>query len=138
MQLANISLQLVVLLVIFVGWRLKKRGKFVWHGNLMLLAVFVVALMLISHMGPSLIGVEEDILTNISKVTPIIGFIHAVVGSGAIILGAWLVANWAYIQSSPNRYCASRKKRMRLILALWLTALLLGFMYYFFHSYSPA
>ena len=102
MQAVNIILQSVTLGLIFISWRLKKKGKFVWHGNLMLVAVFVVALMIISHMGPALIGVETDIVANLLNITPIIGLIHASIGIVAIVSGAWLVGNWAYVQAAPN------------------------------------
>ncbi len=137
MQLVNILVQLVALVLLFIGWQLKKRGKFVWHGDTMLVAVLLVVLLVISHMGPSLIGLAQDVSASFLNATQIVGLIHTVVGTVAIVLSAWLVANWAYVQSSSDRYCAARRKKMRTIAILWLAALAIGMTYYFFHSISP-
>ncbi|MCW4007045.1 MAG: hypothetical protein NWF04_10730 [Candidatus Bathyarchaeota archaeon] len=131
MAFANLLIQIGILLLLGLSLYLKKKKKFVWHGNVMLVAVLINGLMLISHMGPSLVyllRVEVPVLDLVA----IVGLFHGIVGAVAEFLGIWLVATWAFIQSETN-YCLKRTKLMRLILATWMVALALGFVYYLLH-----
>jgi len=104
---------------------------FVWHGNVMLVAVMINGLLLISHMGPSLIYLLREEIPVLDSVT-FVGLFHGIVGAVAEFLGIWLVGTWAYVQSE-TKYCIKRKKLMRIILAFWIVALGLGFLYYVLH-----
>ena len=55
MAFANLVIQIAILLLIGLSLLLKKKKKFVWHGNVMLVAVLINGVLLLSHMGPSLI-----------------------------------------------------------------------------------
>jgi hypothetical protein len=131
MAFANLVIQIIILLLISLSMLLKSKKKFVWHGNVMLLAILINGLLLVSHMGPSLIYLlraEIPVLDSIAFV----GLFHGIIGAVAEFLGIWLVGTWAYVQAE-TKYCVQRKKLMRIILAFWILALGLGFLYYLLH-----
>jgi hypothetical protein len=131
MAFANLVIQIAILLLIGLSLLLKRRKMFVWHGNVMLVAVMINGLMLISHMGPSLIYLLREEIPVLDSVA-FVGLFHGIVGAVAEFLGIWLVGTWAYVQSE-TKYCIKRKKLMRIILAFWIIALALGFLYYILH-----
>jgi uncharacterized membrane protein YozB (DUF420 family) len=128
MQYINIIVQISILLLLVLSLVLKKKRRYVWHGNIMLLAVFLNALLLISHMGPSLIYLPNEPLF-----VTILGIIHAGIGTVAEILGIWIAGTWAY-GHSETKYCATKRKIMRKTLILWLAALGLGLIFYLLHT----
>ena len=131
MALANLVIQIVVLLLIGLSLFLKKKKKFAWHGNVMLVAVLINGVLLVGHMGPSLIYLLR---AEIPALDPIafVGLFHGITGAVAEFLGIWLVGTWAYVQSEI-KYCMKRKKLMRVIFAFWVLALALGILYYLLH-----
>jgi hypothetical protein len=131
MAFANLIIQIAILLLIGLSLLLKKKKMFVWHGNVMLVAVLINGLLLISHMGPSLIYLLREEIPVLDPVA-FVGLFHGIVGAVAEFLGIWLVGTWAYVQSE-TKYCIKRKKLMRTILAFWTVALALGFLYYLLH-----
>ncbi len=54
-----------------------------------------------------------------------LGAIHAVAGISAFLLGVWLVAAWRFSKNVQG--CLRRKKFMLATLAVWFTAVGLGF-----------
>jgi hypothetical protein len=129
MAQANLVILIGVLLLVGLSIFLEKKRKWIWHGNTMLLVVMITGLLVIAHMGPSLVrifGEEFDVVA-------LAGIVHSIFGIVAVVLGIWLVGMWAYVQSSKTRYCEERKKLMRKILVLWLIALGLGALYYVLH-----
>jgi hypothetical protein len=131
MAFANLVLQIAILLLIGLSLLLKKKKKFVWHGNVMLVAVLINGVLLLSHMGPSLIYLLRAEIPALDSVA-FVGLFHGIVGAVAEFLGIWLVGTWAYVQSETI-YCIKRKKLMRTILAFWVAALGLGLVYYALH-----
>ena len=131
MAFANLVLQIVILLLIGLSLLLKKKKKFVWHGNVMLVAVLINGVLLLSHMGPSLIYLLREEIPLLDSVA-FVGLFHGIVGAVAEFLAIWLVGTWAYVQSE-TKYCIKRKRLMRIILAFWIAALALGLLYYLLH-----
>jgi hypothetical protein len=131
MAFANLIIQIIVLLLISLSLILKKKKRFVWHGNIMLVAVLINGLLLVAHMGPSLIYLLREEIPVLDPVA-FLGLFHGVIGAVAEFLGIWLVGTWAYIQSE-TKYCIKRKKLMQIILGFWVLALGLGFLYYLLH-----
>jgi uncharacterized membrane protein YozB (DUF420 family) len=131
MAFANLVIQIIVFLLISASLWLKRKKKFVWHGNVMLIAVLISGVLLVAHMGPSLIYLLR---AEIPVLDPIafVGLFHGIIGAVAEFLGIWLVGTWAYVQAE-TKYCVQRKKLMRIILAFWVLALGLGFLYYLLH-----
>jgi uncharacterized membrane protein YozB (DUF420 family) len=128
MQYANITVQLSIFLLLVVSLILKKKRNYVWHGNIMLLAIILNSLLLLSHMGPSLIY-----LVNEPFFITILGIIHVAIGSTAEILGVWITVTWAF-GNSEIKYCAAKRKIMKKTLILWLATLALGLVFYVLHT----
>lgn len=131
MAFANLVIQIAILLLIGLSLLLKRKKMFTWHGNVMLVAVLINGVLLLSHMGPSLIYLLREEIPVFDSVA-FVGLFHGIVGAVAEFLGIWLVGTWAYLQSE-TKYCVKRKKLMRTILAFWVVALGLGFLYYILH-----
>ena len=131
MAFANLIIQIVIALLITVSLLLKRKKKFVWHGNVMLVAVLINGVLLVAHMGPSLIYLLREEIPVLDPIA-FVGLFHGITGAVAEFLGIWLVGTWAYIQSEI-KYCIKRKKLMRIILAFWVLALGLGVLYYLLH-----
>jgi uncharacterized membrane protein YozB (DUF420 family) len=131
MAFANLVIQIAVLLLIALSLLLKKKKKFAWHGNVMLVAVLINGVLLVAHMGPSLIYLLREEIPVLDPIA-LVGLFHGIIGAVAEFLGIWLVGTWAYVQAEI-KYCIQRKKLMRVILAFWVLALGLGFLYYLLH-----
>ena len=131
MALANLVIEIVVLLLLALSLYLEKKKKFAWHGNVMLVAVLITGVLVVSHMGPSLIYLLREEVPVLDPIA-LVGLSHGIIGAIAEFLGIWLVGTWAYVQSDI-KYCIQRKKLMRIILAFWVLALGVGILYYFLH-----
>ena len=131
MALANLVIEIVVLLLIALSLYLKKKKKFAWHGNVMLVAVLITGVLVVSHMGPSLIYLLREEIPVLDPIA-LVGLSHGIIGAIAEFLGIWLVGTWAYVQSDI-KYCTQRKKLMRIILTFWVVALSAGILYYLLH-----
>jgi hypothetical protein len=131
MAFANLVIQIIVLLLIGLSLFLKRKKKFTWHGNVMLVAVLITGVLVVSHMGPSLIYLLREEIPVLDPIA-LVGLFHGIVGVIAEFLGIWLVGTWAYVQADI-KYCIKRKKLMRVILSFWVLALGVGVLYYLLH-----
>jgi hypothetical protein len=128
MQYINIIVQISILLLIGLSMAFKKKRRYTWHGDVMLLAVIMNGLILIAHMGPSLIYLRDE-----PFFVTVLGIIHAVIGTTSEILGIWVAGTWAYGRSE-TKYCVRKKGIMCKILILWLTSFALGLVFYVLHT----
>jgi uncharacterized membrane protein YozB (DUF420 family) len=132
MQYGNITVQLAILLLLVVSLILKKKRNYNMHGNLMLLAVIMNAVVLLAHMGPSLIWLPDE-----PSFVTILGIIHAIIGTTGEVLGIWITVPWGF-GNSKELSCASKQKHMRKTMIIWLLALGIGMIFYVFHTlYGP-
>jgi hypothetical protein len=131
MAQANLLIQSVVLILIVLSVVLARKRKFIWHGNMMLIAVIIDGLLFISHMGPAFVSVLREGMSRLDIVT-LLGLTHGVVSAVTELLGIWLVGMWAFVWSGTS-YCSKKKKWMWRILVLWSIALGLGYVYYPLH-----
>jgi uncharacterized membrane protein YozB (DUF420 family) len=131
MAFANLVIQIIVLLLIGLSLFLKRKKKFTWHGNVMLVAVLITGVLVVSHMGPSLIYLLREEIPVLDPIA-LVGLFHGIVGVIAEFLGIWLVGTWAYVQADI-KYCIKRKKLMRVILTFWVLALSVGVLCYLLH-----
>ena len=131
MAFANLVVQIAVLLLIGLSLFLKRKKKFAWHGNVMLVAVLITGVLTVAHMGPSLIYLLRAEIPLLDPIA-LVGLFHGIIGVLALFLGIWLVGTWAFIQADI-KYCIKRKKLMRVILAFWVLSLGVGALYYLLH-----
>jgi uncharacterized membrane protein YozB (DUF420 family) len=124
----NLLFQILILSVVLVGFAFSKRGRFLVHGSIMLVAIALNAASFILVMGPSFLSliqlVAEQPLNRISIAT----MAHGILGAIAEVLGIYMVAFWGLRRSVGN--CARRRRTMQATLMLWITALVLGILLY--------
>ena len=132
MAQANLVILFVALGLIGLSLYLEKKRKWVWHGNSMMVVMLITVLLVIAHMGPSFVSAVSETVATFNFVA-LSGVIHGLIGTVAIVLGAWFVWVWAINESSSTEFCAPRKKFMWKILAFWILALALGGLYYILH-----
>ena len=128
---ATISLifQIGVFVLLLEGYKLKKQKKFRLHGVFMLASVVLHIIAISVIMVPSFaLGVIPLITTQAVDVKTVLAPLHASTGIAAAVLGVWIVASWRLRRSLE--FCTPKKKWMRFTLAVWLTALLSGFLLY--------
>ena len=131
--LATVSLvlQIVTLLALAFGISAKLLGKLFLHGSIMFVAVIIHAVSFLLVMGPSFFSmISENVLfSNLPTELSVAILAHASLGIIAELLGIWLVFGWRF--KPAVKICFGRKPIMRLTLALWVSALLLGVWTYF-------
>jgi len=118
----NLAFQIAILVVLSASLLLKRKRMLFLHGVGMLMAMILNAVSLILVMIPSSLALNYTLNTFSS-----IAILHSSIGTIAEALAVWLVASWRL--QSP-KYCARRRKAMRVTLALWLGALFMGILIY--------
>jgi hypothetical protein len=125
----SLIFQITVLVLLLEGYLLKKQRRFRLHGVFMLLCVVLHLVVILALMVPSFVlGVIPLITTHSFDANTILGPVHAATGTAAVVLGVWITAGWRLRQSIE--FCVPKKKWMRITLGVWLTALVVGFLFY--------
>jgi len=125
----NLVLQVAIFIILSASIReLKKKRNFPLHGSMMAIAVVLNFISFLLVMGPSLIGLQEFVLSKPLNILSIVTLLHASFGALAEVFGVWTVISWRL--HSPVKYCMSKKKLMRAIIVLWLISLFSGFVFY--------
>jgi len=128
----NIILQTVAIAVIILALLLKSRKNYVYHADLMLIALLINLVQLLMHMIPSLVSA----LGGLGPVTynwgTAIVAVHAIVGIVAQATGTYVIVEWAFLAPGTN-VCFRRKGLMRLTVLLWIASYILGMLYYVVH-----
>jgi uncharacterized membrane protein YozB (DUF420 family) len=125
----NLGIQLVILAVLFASLIMKNRRNYFLHGGTMTAAALLNAFSFILVMGPSLFGLEQLVVSQPQHVASLVTIIHASFGTIAEILAIWLVVSWRL--RSSVKYCAMKRKTMKIVLILWLVALFSGILLHF-------
>jgi len=125
---ANLILEIIILIVLFAAFALKRRGKFRKHGSMMLAGVVLNILSFTIVMGPAFFSLEQNGLFDHPGRLYFATLAHAGLGGTALVLGIFLVASW-HLQVSIQK-CMRRKKIMRMTFVLWIIALILGILLY--------
>ena len=125
---ANLILEIIILIVLFAAFALKRKGKFLKHGSMMLAGVVLNILSFTIVMGPAFLSLGQNGLFDHPSRLYFATLAHAGLGGTALVLGVFLVASW-HLQASTQS-CMKRKKIMRLTFVLWVLALILGILLY--------
>lgn len=127
---ASLIVQIVVFVLLVVGFYYKRRQKFRWHGIVMASAVVLHLVTIFAVMIPSFVLaiVPEFIIPEPLMLVSMAGLFHGVFGIAAVGLGIYLVAAWGFRRDVQG--CFKRKRIMDLTITVWLIALLLGFLIY--------
>jgi hypothetical protein len=121
-------LEIVILILIFIGIYYKMNKKYMVHGKIMGVAVVVHIFTILLVMIPSLIR-NISLLSNLFSLGVLVTIVHATAGTLAIVMGVYLVGAWRF-RAPPNMNCTKRKHLMYPLLILWISALILGIAFY--------
>jgi hypothetical protein len=127
----TLLLQIVILVVLVVGYKFKMDKKLRKHGMTMSAAVILHVISILTIMIPSMLKYSDLLLIDISSTPVIVTWIHATIGLLAATLGMFLVIEWRF-RPPPEMRCAKRKRLMKPLLILWILALLLGITVYIY------
>jgi len=125
---ANLILEIIILTMLFAAFAMKRRGKFLKHGGIMLAGVVLNILSFAIVMGPAFLSLGQNGLFDHPGRLYFVTLVHAGLGGTALALGVFLVASWRLQASAQN--CMRRRKIMRLTFVLWVLALILGILLY--------
>lgn len=125
----SLTIQIVVLGLLFYGYWLKNKLRFSQHGKVMGVAVFLHLAMIFFVMLPAFAAavVPDFVLSRPSSATSIVSLVHAPLGVIAVSLGLWFVVSW---RIHGLQGCFEKKKFMVATMAVWLVALGLGIVLY--------
>jgi len=130
--IATVSLiiQVIVLFMLMYGYSLKSKSKFWQHGRIMAVALILHLIMIFVIMIPSFVYalVPSYIIRFPLELISIVGLFHGIAGIVVMILGSWLVATWHFSKEVTG--CFKRKSIMRVTIAAWFSALILGIVLY--------
>lgn len=124
----NLVFQVVIMLVLLLGYVLRRRSRLFSHGTVMLIAVMLNAISIFLVMGPSLLARLGAIQGSPFDGRSVATLVHAGLGSFVEVLGVWIVGSW-HLRSS-TQLCAKNRKIMKLTLVLWIMSITLGFLLY--------
>ena len=127
---ASLLIQIIVLLLLFYGYWLKKKMKFRQHGIVMTLATVLHLTMILYIMIPSFVeGIIPDyIVPSPLAIISVVGLIHGILGTTALSLGVWLVASWRFRKNLKG--CFNKKKFMFITLNVWIASIVFGIILY--------
>lgn len=125
----TLLLQIVILFVLLLGYKLKMDKRFRRHGITMSLGVVLHVISILLVMIPSLISFSDLLITEISTIPVLVTWIHALIGLLAVIVGLFLIVEWRF-RYPPKMTCAKRRPFMKPLFIMWTIALLLGIVVY--------
>jgi hypothetical protein len=125
---ASLALQIVVLILLMVGYNYKRCMKFKQHGITIGVAVILHLVMIFAIMIPAFYFLSQTFLVASAAVTSTLVLIHAVTGTAAIIMGVYLIGAWGFRKDMKS--CFRRKKPMRYTFIVWIISLAFGILLY--------
>ena len=129
----NLLLQVGVGILLLAGMALARRGRYGAHGICQSCGFVLALAMTTLWMIPAFHAIHADALGRgvVNRVTVAVAA-HVVIGTAALLLGAWIVLV-AGTPLVPERFrFANYKRWMRTLLSLWWLALVLGLAIYRF------
>jgi len=129
----NLLLQVGVGVVLLGGMALARGGRYRAHGLCQSTGFAVAVVMTALWMIPALHAIHADALARgvVNHVTLAVAA-HVVVGTGALLVGAWVVLVAGTPLVPARLRFSSYKRWMRTLLTLWWIAILLGVAIYYF------
>lgn len=125
----NFILQIVIVILVFIGYFFMREKKYIRHGAIMTSAVIMHAALIIFVMGPSFIIYFGLLVSPPINFGVIVTWIHVILGIISMVLGIFIVTKWNL--RNPSAFtCTRRWKWMKPTLITWVTALILGLGFY--------
>jgi hypothetical protein len=134
---ATVSLvfQIAVLVMLIVGFELKRKFKFRQHAFIILFALIlhIAALSVIMVPAYVLALIPITLKTPLSE-WALLSSVHAAAGTVTVIMGLWIMATWRFRKSTE--FCLPKKRVMRATFAVWVASLGLGVLLYLALNWS--
>ena len=129
----TLILEVVLLAILFFGYRSTRKGDYSTHGKIMLGATAIQLFLIITVMLPSMLRNAPLLLAFNSGVLDV--SVHAGLGITTMLLGALLIYAW---QSPPKSElhphlklpCRRRAKLMKPTIVAWVASFVLGVIFY--------
>ena len=132
----NLLLQIVLFVVLLVGFLLAKyKRSFRNHGVTMLAALVLHTILIFGVMLPSLLSLKAGLLANLSSTLALSTIPHAILGTIVEVFAIYLVGTFLF-NHGDVKSCFKNKRRMQLTLILWFLEVILG-IYIYFLLYVP-
>jgi len=126
----TLLLQIVVLLMVILGYNFARSREYRRHGLMMTSAVILHAVTILLVMVPSFVLNFGILVTEPTMPGVMITWVHAAAGIIALAMGIFLISNWGFRSESE---CMRRKRMMKPLLGLWVLALVLGISFYVYY-----
>lgn len=122
----SLAVQVVVLLLLLYGYRLKVKNQLMRHARVMTAALALHLAMIFTVMIPSFVLalIPVFIIPHVLGFTSIATLIHVLLGVAAVSLGLYLVLSWRFRGGLEG--CFARKKFMAAAMTVWVSALVFG------------
>ena len=129
----NLLLQIAVGILLLAGMGLARRGRYSAHGICQTTGFVLAIAMTILWMVPAFHAIHANALGRgvVNRVTIAVAA-HVVVGTSALLVGAWVVLVAGTPLVPPRFRFSDYKPWMRTLLTLWWLALILGVAVYRF------
>ena len=129
----NLLLQIAVGVLLLAGFGLARRGRHGVHGICQSAGFVLAVVMTILWMIPAFHAIHADALGRgvVNRVTIAVAA-HVVVGTAALLVGAWVVLVAGTPLVPARLRFSNYKPWMRTLLALWWLAIILGLAVYRF------
>ena len=129
----NLLLQVAVGVLLLAGFGLARRGRHGAHGICQSAGFVLAVVMTILWMIPAFHAIHADALGRgvVNRVTIAVAA-HIVVGTSALLVGAWVVLVAGTPLVPPRLRFSNYKLWMRTLLTLWWLAIILGLAVYRF------
>lgn len=125
----TLLLEILIIPLLIIGWRLAKAGSLRRHGILMTTGVILHTLTILVAMIPSFLRYSGLLLENILSPGNFMTWVHVITGIIAWIMGIFLVAQWRLNRTSKMK-CIKYSWIMPYLLVLWSFSLILGVAFY--------
>ncbi len=124
----TLVIQLVVFVLLLVGFNLKRQKRFRQHGLLMVSAVILHLISVLAVMIPSFEAIVFT-TTGLPETIIALSIVHGILGLTTLTLGIWIAASWRFRQGL--QFCAPKKRYMLATFIVWTVAILIGVALYF-------
>jgi len=121
-----LAFQTVGLVLFFVSFAFRIKGKYLWYGVIMIVLValgwFTVVMSIPDLMNSSYV----QTIMNPSS-TMVVSSLHMLFGFAALVFGTWLVALW---RPRSTDFAAKSRRVWQLTLITWVLAFVVGLLLY--------
>lgn len=124
----TLAIQLIIFVLLIVGYNLKRKNRYRQHGFIMVSAVILHMISVLAIMVPSIVVIAFT-PTGLPEAVVALSGVHAFFGLTVLALGIWISVSWRFRHSL--QYCAPKKRFMLVTFTVWTIAIIIGTALYF-------